>query len=85
MPGDHQRKITHEARFQSESLASILVPVWILNVRYSRTRPPVRIVVNGQTGKIWGKPPLSPYRIGLVVFAALGTVFAAANYLMGWF
>jgi DNA-directed RNA polymerase subunit RPC12/RpoP len=73
LPGDTHRGLRHETRFTEESLALVLVPVWVLAVRYDPRRPPFRLLVNGQTGKAWGQAPLSWAKI---VLAVLGVVLA---------
>jgi hypothetical protein len=54
----------------------VLVPVWMFAVRYRDDRPPLRVAINGQTGRtttLAGRVPLSWPRVlaGLVVLAAV--------------
>jgi hypothetical protein len=58
-----------------------MLPVWVLAVRYAADRPPVRLVLNGQTGSIHGRAPKSWAKIGGIVLAVLGLV--AAWFLLG--
>lgn len=71
MPGD-SHQLTHTSlRFENEAADLIYVPLWILAARHDPNKPPVRILVNGQTGKLLGKAPLSWLRIVVVVVLVL--------------
>jgi hypothetical protein len=72
MPGDSVRGLDHRTGFEHESADLTLLPVWIYAMRYAADRPPVRVLVNGQTGKVWGKVPTSWARIGLIAAVILG-------------
>lgn len=74
MPGDSHRDLRHETRLESESLDVCLVPVWVLAARYAPDAPPLRVVVNGQSGEVYGKVPISWVKVVLTVLgvAALG-------------
>lgn len=78
MPGDSYRDLAYKTTVEWETLDPVLVPVWVLAVRYREDAPPVRIVVNGQTGEATGKAPLSWWKIAIAVLlglAALSVVF----------
>ena len=74
MPGDGFSDLDWRAEITWESLDPVLVPVWMFAVRYRGDRPPLRVAINGQTGKIAAKVPLSWPRIvaALVLLAAIG-------------
>ncbi|HSP80937.1 MAG TPA: hypothetical protein VLQ93_20595, partial [Myxococcaceae bacterium] len=55
MPGDSHRELRHETRLEEESLELCLVPVWVLAVRYAPEKPPLRVLVNGQSGEVYGR------------------------------
>ncbi|MEO6776859.1 MAG: hypothetical protein ABI467_28235 [Kofleriaceae bacterium] len=76
MPGDSYSDLTYKTRVSWESLEPILVPVWVFAVRYRQDKDPLRVLINGQTGEIAGKVPLSPWKI---VFAVLGTLALLAG------
>jgi DNA-directed RNA polymerase subunit RPC12/RpoP len=59
MPGDSHRGLEYETRLHNEDLELLLLPVWVLAVRYAPERPAVRMVLNGQSGRIHGRPPRS--------------------------
>ncbi len=77
MPGDRVRDLGFETRLANESLSLVLLPVWVSALRYDPARPPLRVLVNGQTGEVVGKVPLSPVKValaallGLLLFGAL--------------
>jgi len=83
MPGDSHSDLTWRTTVAWESLDPILVPVWVLAVRYRDDRSPLRVVINGQTGAIAGKVPLSWWKVtlGIVVAALLvaAVIFAIAQ------
>ena len=80
LPGDSHSDLAWRTAVAWESLAPILVPVWVLAVRYRDDRRPLRVVINGQTGAIAGKVPLSWWKVALVL-AALAGVAAAIAWL----
>jgi hypothetical protein len=73
MPGDGFSDLHWRAAIHWEATDPVLVPVWVFAVRYRDERPPLRIAINGQTGKIAGRVPLSWPRIvaAVVVLAAI--------------
>ena len=79
MPGDGFSDLDWRAQISWESLDPVLVPVWMFAVRYRDDRPPVRVAINGQTGRIAGKVPLSWPRI-----VAASIVLAAIALAVWW-
>jgi len=71
MPGDSYSDLTWRTSVDWESLDPILVPVWVFAVRYRGDKPPLRVVINGQTGKVHGKAPLSWWKITIAITLAL--------------
>ena len=70
-----------QTEFSEESADLTLLPVWVFAVRHAADKPPVRVLVNGQTGKVWGKVPTSWAKIGLIgaiVLGLLGVLILAA-------
>jgi hypothetical protein len=76
MPGDSHADLHWKTRVEWESLDPVLVPVWVFAVRYRGDRPPMRVVINGQTGAIAGKVPLSWWKVTLLALAAAAIVLA---------
>lgn len=69
VPGDTHRNLNVNADFFNQTFKHILVPVWLLTYTYGATS--YQVVVNGYTGQIAGKYPLSWVKITLAVILAL--------------
>ena len=80
MPGDTHTDLAFETSLEGETASLVHVPVWVLAARHDPKKPPVRIVVNGQSGLAHGKAPLSALRIAVAV--VFGLVVLAAAYLL---
>lgn len=71
MPGDRHADVRFEARVEQEAADVVLLPVWVLALRHDPEKPPLRVLVNGQSGKIVGKKPIAWWKVALAVTAAL--------------
>lgn len=71
LPGDGYRSLRHHTELSEESIDLTLVPVWIFALRYHPLKEPVRILVNGLSGKAGGKLPFSWAKLGILLAAAL--------------
>jgi hypothetical protein len=69
VPGDTQRNLEVDANFSRQTFKHILVPIWLVGYTYGVKT--YQVVVNGYTGAIAGKHPLSWIKITLAVLAAL--------------
>jgi hypothetical protein len=76
VPGDTHRNLNVQADFSGQTFKHILVPIWLLTYDYGASN--FQVVINGYTGTIAGKHPLSWVKITLAVLAAL----AAAGLLL---
>jgi hypothetical protein len=74
MPGDSHRDLTHRTWLEQEHLALTLLPIWVLAVRYAPDKPSVRLLINGQTGRIHGKAPRSALKITLLILIILAFI-----------
>ena len=72
LPGDSVRGLDYETEFEEESADLTLLPMWVFAVRYAPEKPPIRLLVNGQTGEVWGKVPTSWTKIGIIAAVVLG-------------
>lgn len=81
MPGDSYSDLTWRTRVSWESLDPILVPVWVLALHYRDAKEPVRVVINGQTGKVTGKVPLSAWKVTLGILVLVATIAAIAYFI----
>ena len=50
----------------------VILPVWLC--RYLYNRKSFRFVVNGETGKVSGKFPISPVKVGIIAFFILAAI-----------
>ncbi|HLL03796.1 MAG TPA: hypothetical protein VK539_24645 [Myxococcaceae bacterium] len=80
MPGDSHRGLSFSTRFHNEALVVCLVPVWVLALRHDAKKPPLRFLVNGQTGKVHGRIPVSWVKVLFAVL--LGLLLAGGLYLL---
>jgi len=82
MPGDSFSDLSWRTRVAWESIDPILLPVWVLALHYREHKKPVRVVINGQTGEVTGKVPLSWWKVTLAVvgFAAIAAAIAYLIY-----
>ena len=80
VPGDTQRNLEVAADYSAQTFKHILVPIWLLSYTYGAQS--FQVVINGYTGTIAGRHPLSWVKIMLTVLAViivLVIIFAAAN------
>ena len=56
--------------------ARFVRPIWVFAVRYRDDKPPLRVLINGQTGTIAGKVPLSVWKILFTIVGALAVIAA---------
>jgi hypothetical protein len=78
MPGDSFSDLAWRTHVEWESLDPVLVPVWVFAVRYRGDKPPLRVVINGQSGRVCGKVPLSWWKITLAIVVAVAIGVAIA-------
>ena len=81
-PGDTHRDLRCSTELSDESLDLALLPVWVVAVRYSESKPPVRLLVNGQTGRVGGRTPISWAKVGAVAATGLGLLLLALLWNM---
>ncbi|MEL6107483.1 MAG: hypothetical protein AAFU85_15690 [Planctomycetota bacterium] len=85
MPGDSHSNLQFDTRLTREVIDLVMFPVWSFAVRYDESKPPVQILVNGQTGRVGGKVPISATKVsvavGVVLLVILGVIvlFAVAG------
>lgn len=74
MPGDSHRDLQYQTQLSQEVIDLVLLPVWSFAVRYAEDRPPVQILVNGQTGRVGGNVPISAIKVTIAVLAGVALV-----------
>jgi ribosomal protein S27E len=72
VPGDTHRNLQVDGNYSAQTFKHILVPIWVLAYTYGSKN--FQVVVNGYTGTIAGKYPLSWIKITLAVLAALAVI-----------
>ena len=72
VPGDTHRNLQVQADFSAQTFKHILVPVWLLTYVYGTKS--YQVVINGYTGAIAGKHPLSWVKILFAVLGALALI-----------
>jgi hypothetical protein len=65
VPGDTHRNLVIQPTFSGQTFKHILVPIWLLTYMFgSRT---FQVLVNGSTGRIAGKYPISGWKVFFAV------------------
>lgn len=70
-PGERKQSPRLHWTLKDSHVDLLLVPAWTMLVRFSPTRPRVRVLVNGQTGQVHGKVPASAVKVTLAIAAGL--------------
>ncbi len=79
--GDEQRIHNYTTYYNDVTFKHILVPAYFSSFNYKGKT--YNIAINGQTGKVAGKYPVSPWKVALVVFLVLlvlGFIIALVSY-----
>lgn len=74
MPGDSHNGLRCSTDLTDEAMDLTLLPVWVCALRWRKDREPIRLLVNGQTGRVAGRTPVSWAKIATVVAAGLTLV-----------
>ena len=74
MPGDSYSDLDYRTTVAWESMEPILVPVWVVAMSYRAGKPPMRVVINGQTGQAIGDVPLSWWKVAIAVIVAAAVI-----------
>ncbi|HET6613425.1 MAG TPA: hypothetical protein VFG83_15615 [Kofleriaceae bacterium] len=80
LPGDKHSDGQVSSQLAEAAAELLLAPVWVMSARYAKDKPPVRILVNGQTGKVAGHAPISWLKVTLTIL-----LLAAFLGAMAWF
>jgi hypothetical protein len=81
VPGDTYRNLRVHPDWSGQTYKHILVPIWLLGYQFGRKT--YQVVVNGATGTVAGRSPLSPLKIALLALAALVALYLVAMYVGG--
>ena len=76
VPGDTHRNLQVYPNYSGQTFKHILVPLWLLTYAYGRKT--YQVVINGYTGAVAGKYPLSWVKVLIAVLLALMAAGAVA-------
>jgi hypothetical protein len=77
VPGDTYRNLRIDPQFSGETFKHVLVPVWVLSYTYGAKA--FQVLANGCTGVLAGQYPKSPWKVLLLVLAALAAILVILN------
>lgn len=66
---DSVRNLVMDTAFMGVTYKYLMLPVWISSFKYNGKV--YQFYVNGQTGKVGGNAPISPYKVAIAVFAVI--------------
>ncbi|HHG84265.1 MAG TPA: hypothetical protein ENJ82_05895 [Bacteroidetes bacterium] len=78
IPGDTYRSLNINTHKSGLTFKHLLLPIWIAAYRYRKKV--YRFLVNGQTGKISGKKPVSVGKVILAILLGLAVIVAVAYF-----
>jgi hypothetical protein len=81
LPGDINRVDAIDSRIEVASRRLVLLPVWVATYRQGDVV--LRLLVNGQTGKVVGRVPVSKAKVAVLVLALL-LVIGLVAALVWW-
>lgn len=82
MPGDAQSDLTTSTEIEVTGTDLVLLPIYIW--RYHYRGKTFRFIINGQSGKVHGAKPISPWRVALAILipiVLIAGVFLAIQLL----
>jgi hypothetical protein len=81
IPGDTYRNLVVSPRYSDQTFKHILAPVWLL--RYNFRGRAFQCVMNGYTGLVSGEYPKSPWKIAMLVLAAIVAIIIIMSFAGG--
>jgi hypothetical protein len=81
VPGNTFRNLQVRADYSKQTFKHILAPVWLLSYRYGAKA--FQCAMNGVTGAVAGEYPKSPWKIALLVVAAVVLLVVAITLAGG--
>ena len=80
---DHVRGVHVNSRFSNITYKYLMLPIWVSSFKYKEQI--YQFMVNGQTGKVYGKTPISGWKVALVVFLIILAIalIGCAIYFFG--
>ncbi|MEZ4847602.1 MAG: hypothetical protein R3B93_03010 [Bacteroidia bacterium] len=81
IPGDTYKNLHVQTRKEGLTFKHLLLPVWLAGYRYKEKI--FQFIVNGQTGKVAGKKPVSPWKVAIAVILGLIVIGAIIYFSEG--
>lgn len=78
---DTYRNLQVDTAYSNQTYKHILLPIWMCTYAYKNKT--YHFLINGQTGKIYGKKPLSSSKVVLAVLIALLVIAAVVMLSQG--
>jgi DNA-directed RNA polymerase subunit RPC12/RpoP len=75
---DRAGSVHFSTQFDKITFKYILIPVWISSFTYKGKS--FQFVVNGQTGKVGGKAPVSPLRVAIAILIAIAIIALIVHF-----
>lgn len=72
--GDHQNITTLDITLDDKKFKLLVLPFWIASYRYKEKI--YQVVVNGMTGKVYGKSPVSALKVILFILFIIAIIWA---------
>ena len=69
---NHVRNVSFDTEYSNVKFKYLLLPIWISSFKYKDKI--YNFMVNGQTGKVGGKTPISPWRVLAAVLIAIAVI-----------
>ena len=87
MPGDTHSDVNFSTQFERESINPLLVPLWVLAVRFDPQKPALRLLVNGTNKNVGADVPWSAPKIAAAVVIVVAVIVGvlAVGARQGWF
>ena len=76
VPGDTYRNLRISPTFSGRTFKHVLVPVWLLSYTYGARA--FQVIVNGYSGRMAGKYPISGWKVLLAVLLAAAVIAVIA-------
>ena len=81
VPGDTHRNLQVETQYLARTFKHILAPIWLVSYTFGASN--FQVIVNGYTGKLAGKHPISWVKVALAVVGALIAIGLVLILLQG--
>ena len=67
--GDTQRSLSIQTKKYLKTFKHVILPLWISSYKYNNKI--YHFTINGQTGKVGGKKPISPFKVAFAIILGI--------------